>query len=284
MRRSRPNRWANARPSHASLLFALFLALWLPVANARADEPNLAPTRPNWAFNSTVAEGAVLALSITSNATFFIPQHKGRWDSRHRHLPEPTASLASDIIGSAAGSALQASTGYVLETTYLNAEHAHNPGLEALHGSLVEFESVLLTNGITTLIKRLTGRCRPRAYHDNICDEFDAFPSGHTSPIAAIAGARLVRVFETPFHSQLAGLRVANVAIAEVGMTATALLRVAAGAHSLEDVVVGALVGQSTGILIALMHPPSAASLDAGRIVPTQTSASAFVMTWSGSF
>ena len=152
---------------------------------AQADPAIAVPTRPDWAFSSPSAEGAVLGLSLASNATFFISQRRSTWDARDRHVWVPGLGLVSDVIGAAAGSAIQMGTGYVLESAYLDAGHVRHPGIEALHGSLVEGEALALTNGITTLIKRLTGRCRPRAYRSGVCAEWDAFPSGHTSPIAA---------------------------------------------------------------------------------------------------
>ncbi len=257
--------------------------LFLP-SFAHAD-PVAAPTRPGWAFGSPSAEGVVLGLSLASNATFFVPQHRSTWDARHRQAWVPGLGLVSDVIGAAAGSALQVGTGYVLESAYLDAGHVRHPGIEALHASLVEGEALALTNGVITVIKRLTGRCRPRAYGSGVCAEWDAFPSGHTAPIAAFAGTRLVRVFETPFHSPSAGLRLASFGVAEVGTTATAILRVASGAHSLEDVLVGVLVGHSVGALVAAIHPPEKASRDAPSVgVATGPLERSFVFTWAGSF
>ena len=267
------------------LLAAFLLVLSLVPAEARADSPAVTPVRPGWAFESTTAEVAFATFTLQSNATFLIPQHKGTWDSRHRHLPAAEPGLASDILGSAAGAGLQLGVGFILESTYLWSEKTRHPAIEAMHGGLVEVESLALTNGITTLIKRLAGRCRPRGYHGKVCDEFDAFPSGHTSPIAAVGGARFVRLVETSFHDNAAGLRVASFAFSEVGMTATAILRVAAGAHSVEDVVVGAVIGQTTGILVALMHPPDAAPIDAGRVTTVNATSSApLFVSWGGSF
>ena len=260
-------------------------ALLVPAATARADSPEAGPSRPGWAFGSPPAEGVVLGLALASNLTFFVPQHRGTWNARHRHAWVPSLGLASDVIGAAAGSALQLGTGYLFESGYLASGGARHPGAEALHGSLVEAEALALTNGVTTLIKKLTGRCRPRAYWSGTCDEFDAFPSGHTSPIAAFAGARLVRVFETPFHDPSAGLRLASLGVAEAALTATAVLRVASGAHSVEDVLVGALLGHAVGVLVAVAHPPEASPKDAVSVgAVRQPFARPFVISWGGRF
>ena len=95
----------------------------------------------------------------------------------------------------------------------------------------------------------------------------------------------MVRVFETPFHDPSAGLRLASFGVAEVGTTATAMLRVASGAHSLEDVLVGVLVGHSVGALGAAIHPPQKAPSDAPSAgVATAPLDRSFVFTWAGTF
>ncbi len=173
----------------------------------------------------------------------------------------PGLALASDLVGAAAGSALQLGAGYALETGYLARRGVARPGVEALHESLVEGEALALDIGVTGLMKRLSGRCRPWSYANGVCTSFDAFPSGHTSTVASIAGARLAHVAWTPLDDPAIGLRVASFGLAEIGTVAAAVLRVTSGAHSVEDVVVGALVGHATGVLVALAHPPTGAPL-----------------------
>lgn len=211
-------------------------------------------TRPGLVLDNGAAEGAVASLCAASNLTIFIRQRESGWGPSIIRKPDTTTGVVSDVFGAVGGIFIQTGVGYVLESAYLDAAGADDPGVEALFGTLVETESFLLSSGITQLIKRLSGRCRPRAWLDGKCTEFNAFPSGHTSAISPFAGARLVRLIQTP--SEGIEFRAANYAVAETATIGVAFLRVAAGAHNWEDVLAGGIIGHATGVLIALIHPP----------------------------
>lgn len=223
----------------------------LVTSSAHADDPR----RPGWAFGSPSGEAALGSLALASNLAWLLPQRDAHWGPDRARPWSPAPGLASDVLGAGAGAALQIGTGYLLESSYLAATGAPRPGIAALHEAVVEAEAATFDAGITSLMKRLSGRCRPRARHGDRCDEPDAFPSGHTSAIASIAGARVVGLLRGPFDGPALATRVTGLGLAEAATLATGILRVTSGAHSVEDVLVGAAVGHATGLLVALAHP-----------------------------
>ena len=84
------------------------------------------------------------------------------------------------------------------------------------------------------------------------------------------------------------GFRYASFAVAESAAIATAFLRVAAGAHSWEDVTVGWVLGHATGIAVAYTHPMVDISPARGALpsyAPTSFSIMPpLVFSWSGEF
>lgn len=185
---------------------------------------------------------------------------------------------------------IQLGIGYALESAYLDVAGADLPGVLALRQSGVEAEALLLTSGITALIKRVSGRCRPREYRgpDEPCVECDSFPSGHTSAIAAFSGARFVRLAFTPLNEAFP-IRLSSFVVSEAAMGVTGLLRILSGSHSWDDVTVGAIVGHATGVTIALMHWNE--SIDPAPEVfvpgpPTERSSlrAPVLFTWGGAF
>ncbi len=234
------------------LAFALAVAAALGAipAPARADG-----VRPDWAFGHPAGDAVIFATAAGSNFFALLPQGRSGWAPSHTLPDDTTVAKWSDLTGAVGGLTIQLGLGYVLESAYLDAVGAEDPGVEALFGTMVETQAVGLSSGVTFLMKRLTGRCRPRAYASGVCDgEFDSFPSGHTSAISPFAGARLVRLIETPGEG--IAYRAINYGVAELGTIVTAILRNYAGAHSWEDVLVGGLVGHSAGVLVGLAHRP----------------------------
>jgi len=227
---------------------------------ARADG-----TRPDFAFGDATGEVGVASFAAAANLTYFLPQHIGAWSPSTANAIDPVANAWSNMVGGLGGAALALGTGYVFESSYLAVEDAAHPGVQAFYEVGVELESVALSTAITSFVKRLVGRCRPRAFGQVGCAEHDAFPSGHTAAIAPFAGARLIRLAQTPASDGF-GLRAASFGFAEAGTMLTAILRVAAGAHSWEDVLTGAAVGHLTGMLVAYAHPSVRIDRDAPRV------------------
>jgi membrane-associated phospholipid phosphatase len=208
---------------------------------------------PDWAFGNPIGELFVTLGSALTLATIAIPQQSTGWAPSSHTKHNPTIGRISDFTGNVWGTGIAMLGGYGLEVTYYSQNGADKPWLRALRTSLIEAEAVAATAGITFGLKSLTGRCRPRAYSNGACldGQSDAFPSGHTSSIAAVAGVRLVNAIASKGKS---GARYASFALAEAASIATGALRMGAGAHSWEDVAVGWGIGHLTGAAFALMH------------------------------
>jgi membrane-associated phospholipid phosphatase len=241
------------------------LALVATPATALAE-----PTKPGAAFGSDWAEGALAVGTAGTLAFRFLPQRKGDWGPSHAASFAFDTGLVSDFVGAGIGSVMQLAAGYGFETAYLASHGVDQPAVDALRSVAVEGEALMLAGGLTYAIKRAAGRCRPRAWQQGACrgGEYDAFPSGHTSSVGAFGGARLVTVLRSDPDDDNAGIRWTSFAIAETTIVATGILRVAAHAHSWEDVVGGGIIGHAAGIAIALAHP--AEPLDLGTPIGTR--------------
>jgi membrane-associated phospholipid phosphatase len=213
--------------------------------------------RPDLAFGHIGGEIGTGVFCAGTTAFYFIPQQKGTWAPFEARTFDPITGGVSDLTAAAAGSVIQLGLGYLFETGYLATAGLADPASNSTYAVLVEGESLLLSTGIVALIKRLTGRCRPRAYDEDSknCDEYDAFPSGHTASAASFAGARLVRSALTPWEPA-ASVRLTGLFVAEANMVITGALRISSGSHSWEDVLVGALIGHATGVGLELLHQP----------------------------
>lgn len=223
---------------------------------ASAVDAAAQPSRPGAAFGSEAGEiGLALACGATLTARL-LPQQESEWGPSHTGEFAFDTGLVSDFIGAGIGSALQIGAGYGFETAYLASHGDREPAVGALRTMVIDVESLMLSGGLTYAVKRFAGRCRPRAYVNGKCeDEHDAFPSGHTSSVAAMGGARLVTVLRGDPEDDNAGLRWAAFAIAESSIVVTGALRMGANAHSWEDVVGGAILGHAAGVLVAFLHP-----------------------------
>jgi membrane-associated phospholipid phosphatase len=213
-----------------------------------------------WAFGANKWKSVVpmeLSLGAAASAplvvSLFINQRRSTWGPDSPHAPNSTwDSVSYGTVGAAAGIGLAY---YVLKGEVFSNAGIHNPYVEALPVLVADAEAVILGLGVTEIVKREAGRCRPRAWTNGICDpssdeNFKAFPSGHTTIPSALAGVHFVE-----------SLREENVGtwLSFGGLEATAILtgvfRNAAGAHSWTDVLVGWVVGHVAGGLSALAHP-----------------------------
>jgi hypothetical protein len=212
------------------------------------------PNGPDWAFGEPAGEVAVALVSVLSWSSRLLPQHRGKWGPSPARPHQAVAGTMSDFTGAYIGTAWQFVGGYAAEASYYRDNGVEAPFGRAGRTTLVEVESTLLASGITEVFKRLIGRCRPRAWRDGHCagEEFKAFPSGHTAPIAAVAGTRAVIALRS---DEASSARLASFAFAESATVLTAVLRVLAGAHSWEDVLGGMAIGHATGSLVSLAHP-----------------------------
>jgi len=243
---------------------------------------------PDWAFGEPAGEVAVGVVSVLSLGSMFLPQSRWPWGPSGARPHHATGSRASDIVGASVGSLLAIGAGWVLESLYYVEGDVDVPFARATRTTLVEAEALALTTGITVAMKRLSGRCRPRALVDGRCLDSDsahtAFPSGHTSAVGSVAGVRLWMVSQS---EGTPALRVGSFAIAESLTVAAAVLRVVAGAHSWEDVLAGYFVGHATGVVVAAVHPfesvaPVATPGGVASADPAQSTSATPVISWGG--
>lgn len=258
-----------------ALFFSGTVAVSLPVA---AQTPN----HLGFAFGTPAGE-ALLVLGIgVSNAASALQQRATSWGPDAPRPFEPRADLVSDFTGAYGGATIAVLAGYGFERAYFQDAGAHGGGIYALHGTLVDVESAALARGTVDLIKRLTGRCRPMHFVKGACttEMRDAFPSGHTAPMGAIAAAHLFSAAQTEGP---AGFRWASFAMAETMAVATAILRVQAGRHSWSDVATGLALGHLLGFFVALAHPMR--SVDHKDFPAGEPAAQGgFALGWGGSF
>ncbi|WP_437816219.1 phosphatase PAP2 family protein [Sorangium sp. So ce1078] len=265
--------------------YAVALACACALAWSTPAAAQVGAAAPDWAFGSPGGEVAVAAASAASLATYLLPQRRSAWGAAESVERNETIGRASDITGAAVGTLLVLGSGYALEGSYLAGAGVRHPFSRALRTSLIEVEAAALSTGLSNMIKRLSGRCRPRSWRTDRCGDtdldFDAFPSGHTTPVAAIAGARLNLALRTTGD---AAPRLGALAIAEAATVVTMALRIGSGAHSWQDVGAGMILGHVTGFAIAAIHPiaPSKAQYAAGAL-PGPTPEPAAV-TWSWTF
>lgn len=265
------------------------VAVLLAETEARAaDAPGAPPSAstiynaPDWAFGSPVGEAALAAVTTASLATFLLPQRRGTWGPYSSRAAHASIGTVSDFTGALFGSALLMTSGYLLESAYYRDGGVGDPYARALRTTLIDLEAVTFTSGLVFGIKRLAGRCRPRAWKEGKCGnldtDYDAFPSGHTAPVAALAGARFALALNSSGNT---ALRYTAFGIAEGATLFTAFMRVAAGAHSWEDVVGGWIIGHGAGLLIGYAHPM--VDLENGQPSETSQPLNA-VFSWSGTF
>lgn len=124
--------------------------------------------------------------------------------------------------------------------------------------SLLYVETMLLTAGVTNLVKELAHRYRPYVYNENVPDEkrtdkdaARSFFSGHTS-LSASAMFFMATVYsDLNPDSRLKPLVWTSAAVLPA---ATGLLRYFAGKHYPTDIIVGYVVGGAIGFFVPYLH------------------------------
>jgi membrane-associated phospholipid phosphatase len=147
---------------------------------------------------------------------------------------------------------------------------------------------------ITQLLKNVFGICRPRDWEEStrtcgtmgergndeasIDEAHRSFPSGHSAPLAGMAGAAmgLYLLPTTPRRDQLA------VALTSLGFAMTVVaLRERGGAHSWVDTGAAFITGGLAGFLTAALHVRTVDSTPSG---PATTTAAPVMMSWGSAF
>jgi len=197
-------------------------------------------------------------------------------DGKEFHEYDARADRLSNYTGFHIGPALAIAATTGLELLAFAAE-GQSLGY-SLGQLLVTSEAMVLGLGANEALKVRRWRCRPLAYVEpsasdpnGQCEETDhiaerhaaveSFPSGHTFPIASVAGANFVTAIRTQSPGT-AGylLRFGSFVLAEAMAMTTATLRVQAGAHSPSDVLGAFVLGHLLGGLTAWAHPMSTPS------------------------
>jgi len=137
-----------------------------------------------------------------------------------------------------------------------------------LRNVVIVAESVAVSEALTATIKYSAARQRPYLHYRSVdlhaasSDATLSFPSGHTSIVAAAgtSAAMLATLEESPAAPWLWGATAALTAF-------TGTLRMSAESHYFTDVVGGAILGASTGIVLPLLHRRG--SLLGGGVTPS---------------
>lgn len=152
--------------------------------------------------------------------------------------------------------------------------------LNALNDAVVIGESALLASSLSTIMTVAAGRPRPFLYGDkapledrNSVDASMSFISSHTAISFAVSTSTWMtyRRLHPDSSAHWAVLALGDAAAAVVG-----LARMLAGRHFPTDVLSGAIVGTSVGVLVPALHRTSV------KVAPTATSDSAGLTLFGG--
>lgn len=241
-----PRRWAVA---------LVTLAVLAPPAAAVA-EPRGSPYRLRWGYDAALvgigAAGVMTPLvGYSSSKAACYPSCTpptdmlGIDDAVVGNYSPPAHALANVVV-----------TSLVLSPLIIDAADSRFRGW--FEDAFVTFETILLSQAITQVMKSAVDRTapfvyNPRAEQDDLdsADAFRSFISGHTSTSFAAATAYAVTFWKR--HPQ-SPWRYVVAAGLETVATSVALLKIKAGYHYPTDVVAGALVGASVGLLIPMLH------------------------------
>jgi membrane-associated phospholipid phosphatase len=247
---------------------------------ARADQPNA----PAWAFDEPAADVAMSVGSALTLLFWLLPQNETEWEPSPVRPKSAGYGLASDFAGGPIGGLWQLAGSYALESSYYVDNDVGDGQQRALRSMLINLDAMLLTTGITLVLKRVTGRCRPRSFRKGRCEgeEYNGFPSGHTSVPSAVAGSNLLLALRSGGD---ATNRYLAFGFAEGASVLAGMLRVLAGAHSFEDVVSGFVIGHTTGALLSLAHPMEDLEQVPGVVdTPSASAPQSAGLSWSGRF
>jgi undecaprenyl-diphosphatase len=123
-----------------------------------------------------------------------------------------------------------------------------NEGAAGRQGIVSSVESVLITQGISELLKRVVGRKRPVLYTQSgvavagVAQNQQSWPSGHAAGAAALATSYWL----TRNRVSSGGTNDIHAVALAAGAVGVAALRVAAAKHFPSDVVGGLVLGIAT--------------------------------------
>ena len=249
---------------------ALATSLLLSSTAARAQERRETTTflRGNWRLDAGLAAASGAAFLVGTFAIKPSLAQRAPLDGLgHRPRSEPF-EIASDTVVAAG-----LLGGLVMARAIERGEGRH--GVDQWRAPLVLGEAALLASAIVHLAKNTTGTCRPRDWDDDRarCDPergerlrgaeqrldeaHRSFPSGHVTPLAAIAGAS-AGLWLLPSGRDRAFLPL-TVVTGSVALAMVAL-RPLAGAHSWADTGTGFLIGSASGLLVSYLPTRTAST------------------------
>lgn len=212
------------------------------------------PYRIRWEFDVPIS-GLALAGTMTTFIGFDPPDC----------LPNctPPASLNgldALVVGNYNRGAHGVANAMVLTMLYapMALDLADSKGVGFLEDMVVFYESILVSQMFTQIMKSATSRDAPLVYNPNALDEdlesADAgrsFWSGHTSTSFAAAAA-----YATTFwlRNPDSAWRFVVVGVAGSLAATVAALKIEAGYHYPTDVIAGGLAGAAIGVAVPMMH------------------------------
>ena len=217
----------------------LALVLVLAAQSAAAQQVDARPTLTPGQVGSFAAAGAMIGLGVfldtkggPAPCAPCDPQTVPAFDRWMIRPPVQGFSRASDLLllGLAGGTLVHGTT-----------------SASGWSGTVVSLEAAAWTMGITQLSKVIIARERPVLYTADAASVADqiknqrSMPSGHTSIAFALA---------TSYWVNNSDVGIAPKILAVVGATGVGVLRVAAAKHFPSDVVVGAVVGTATALIV----------------------------------
>ncbi|MGC4094805.1 MAG: phosphatase PAP2 family protein [Polyangiaceae bacterium] len=235
-----------SRRAHAGFVV---LALWLGRA-----APALAQAAPDhyrggdyYAAHGTSVAALLAGSLLLSGVTRTQPGADPSWfpgDTSLRGRHDPLAANVSDAT--------------LVTTLAMPVAFALDDGIGARfwNRQLVYGETLALNGWLNSVVKVLAQRPRPYVYgagraNESPRDHYVSFYSGHSSTSFAAATAGAYLFAESSLDP---GSRAALWGLEFMLASTTASLRTRAGKHYYSDVLVGAAVGTSFGVLVPLLH------------------------------
>ncbi|MGZ3418911.1 MAG: phosphatase PAP2 family protein [Polyangiales bacterium] len=241
-----------------------FTVLAMSASEARADEPRTRDVQL-WMGGNPLYDFGFVALNSAGMIVGTYAIHPARRDRPpldglgHRDRVEALGRAADFAVG------IGLATGTAL--SFLGELGTDVHGKEQLRGPVIVLEGALAGSMITQLLKNVFGVCRPRDWDEATrkCttmgelgnSEYDvdeanrSFPSGHSAPLAGMAGAAMgMYLLSSPHRPEQL-----PVALTTLGFALTVVvLRERAGAHSWVDTGAAFISGGLAGFLTAALH------------------------------
>lgn len=226
----------------------VFTCVWMAAVPAAAQDLSKPDTAAQRSARLFTRRDAYIAGAFAAGAVAMFPVDR----TLANHLQDSTVQANQLLSHAATGARRLASPGALVLplAAFVGGRALHKPGVADL--GLHTFESVVLAELVTDVVKTAAGRARPDQNPDDPFDyrfgrgfgkhAFASMPSGHTTAAFAAASAATAEVgAHWPRHRTLVGATLYTAA-GLVGLS-----RMYNNQHWASDVVVGAAVGTFSG-------------------------------------